>query len=322
MKKVIITGGLGFIGSNIAKKFVKKGYKVKIIDNLDPDSGANLYNIYDFRDKVEFIRASILDYNKIFKHIKNTNLIINCAASTSHNLSMKDPMKNLDVNIKGVLSILEAIKNSNRKIKIIQIGTTTQIGNQINNITDETHPEFPKDMYSANKMAAEKYVMIYCNSYNIPGAVVRLPNTYGPRAAIYNPELTFNNYFIGLAIQKKKIPVFGNGNQKRNIIFVEDAVNAIYLISLKNLKNPLVLLAAGNKHYSLRHIAETTSKFIGGKVIHKPWPKQLKNNEIGDVKLSNKNIKKFIDWQPVTNIQQGIKLSKEFFMKNKKHYLM
>ena len=177
-------------------------------------------------------------------------------------------------------------------------------------------------MYSANKMAAEKYVMIYCNSYNIPGAVVRLPNTYGPRAAIDNSELTFNNYFIGLAIQKKKIPVFGNGNQKRNIIFVEDAVNAIYLISLKNLKNPLVLLAAGNKHYSLRHIAETTSKFIGGKVIHKPWPKQLKNNEIGDVKLSNKNIKKFIDWQPVINLQQGIKLSKEFFMKNKKHYLM
>ena len=92
MKKVIITGGLGFIGSNVAIRFVKKGYKVKIIDNFDPNSGANSLNINGFKDKIEFIEASILDYKKIYKHIKNTDLIINCAASTSHNLSMKEPM--------------------------------------------------------------------------------------------------------------------------------------------------------------------------------------------------------------------------------------
>ena len=321
MKKVIITGGLGFIGSNVAIRFVKTGYKVKIIDNFDPNSGANSFNINDFKDKIEFIEASILDYKKIYKHIKNTDLIINCAASTSHNLSMKDPMNNLDVNIKGVLNILEAIKNSNKEIKIIQIGATTQIGKQIRNTADETHQEFPKEVYSANKMAAEKYVMIYCHTYNIPGAIIRLPNTYGPRAAINNPELTFNNYFIGLAIQKKNIPVFGNGKQKRNIIFIDDAVEAIYLTSLKKLKHPLVLLATGNKHYSLRYIAKTTSKLIGGKVIYKLWPNEKYKSEIGDVKLSNKNIKKFIDWKPAIDIQQGIKLSKEFFIKNKKHYL-
>ena len=218
-QRVLITGGLGFIGSNIAHKCLELGAKIKVFDCLDPRSGGNLYNVHEIKDYVEMCFYDILNFDQISQHVINQDIIINCAASTSHPFSMREPWIDLDVNSRGVINLLEAIRRFNRDAKLVHLGTSTQLGKLQYQPADESHPEFPTDIYSANKSVSEKYVIIYSNAYQLRTVVMRLSNVYGPRASIHSPEFTFNNYFIGLALQGKDITVFGDGNQKRNIIY-------------------------------------------------------------------------------------------------------
>jgi len=321
MKNVLITGGLGFIGSNLAIQYIKKGFNVTVYDNFDKYSGSNQYNLNGYKKNIRIVRGDILNFNLLKKNIKKNSLIINCAASTSHIQSMNNPLANLDVNIKGVINILEAIKQLNLDIKYIQIGTTTQIGKLIQKNANEIHPEFPRDIYSANKMIAEKYVDIYSNTYGINSFTIRLPNTYGPRASINNPDLTFNNFFIGQSLQKKTIKVYGKGNQIRNTLYVDDCVDAIYKISKLNVKNHEVFICSSDHHYKLSHIASRTAKIFGGKVNFIKWPKNAISKEIGDAILSNKKIKSFVNCRLNTTLDKGLELSKEYFLKNYKYYL-
>ena len=174
----------------------------------------------------------------------------------------------MDVNTRGVLNILEALKRVNRDARFIHLGTTTQLGRMTTGIADEDHSEFPLDVYSANKVASEKYVLIYKNAYDLDVQVIRLSNIYGPRAAIHTPHLTFNNYFVGLALQAKPITVYAPGTQMRNLLYVDDAVDAL-LIAAKTDNvdgNRPVYFATSNDHYSVREIAEKISQIIGGSV--------------------------------------------------------
>ena len=222
--KVLITGGLGFIGSNIAKKFISdKKNVVTIIDNLDINCGGNLFNIESFKDDLEFVNADICNKKLVQEIIKDKDLIINCAAISSHSLSMEEPKRNINVNVEGVLNILETMRSLNRDIHLIQIGTTTQTGILDNqDYIDEQSIQNPLDVYSASKVFAEQLTKIYSTSYGLNISNIRLPNVFGPRAEINSSKLTFNNYFIGQALQKKPINVYSPGDQIRNIIFIDD----------------------------------------------------------------------------------------------------
>ena len=321
MKNVLITGGLGFIGSNLAIKYLTEGYNVSVYDNLDKNSGSNKYNLKGYKNDLKIIRGDILNFNLLKKNIKKNDLIINCAASTSHIQSMKNPLSNLDVNIKGVLNILEVIRQLKLKTKYVQIGTTTQIGKLLSIKADERHPEFPRDIYSANKMIAEKYVDIYSNSFGLDAFTIRLPNTYGPRACINNPELTFNNYFIGQSLQKKPILVYGRGEQIRNTLFINDGIEAIFKLSKLNLKKHEVFICSSDHHYKLSHVALRTAKIFEGSVKFIKWPKNAISKEIGDAKLSNNKLKKFINCHLNTPLDTGLEITKEFFLKNYKHHI-
>lgn len=313
-QKILITGGLGFIGSNLAHKCLELGAQVTIFDCLDPRSGGNLYNIYDIRDSVELNFYDILNFDRLAESVHGKDCIFNCAASTSHPFSMKEPWIDLDVNSKGVINLLEAIRRFNRDVKLVHIGTTTQMGKLQYVPADEMHPEFPTDIYSANKSVSEKYVLIYSNSYGLNGTVIRLSNVFGPRSAIGSPDFTFNNYFIGLALQGKDITVFGEGKQKRNVIFVEDVVTALILSSQSKETYGNIFLVVGDKHYTVAEIAEATVKNIGaGRVRYVEWPKDRKVIEIGDAIYSNRKIKKIIEWSPAYDLETGLVKTKEYY---------
>ena len=253
-------------------------------------------------------------YKIVSDAIINQDIIINCAASTSHPFSMKEPLIDLDVNSRGVLNLLEAIRRFNPKTKLIHIGTSTQLGHLIYKPGDEKHPEFPTDIYSANKSVSEKYVLIYSKAYRIDATVVRLSNTYGPRASIHSSDFTFNNFFIGLALQNKEITVYGDGKQLRNTIFIEDAANAILLIAQKKETNGETYFIVGDKHYSVAEIAETTIRIIGkGKVKHIAWPREREATEIGDAVLSNAKIKNIIKWAPIIDLEEGLYRTNQYF---------
>lgn len=321
-QRILITGGLGFIGSNLAQRCLELGAEVTIYDCLDPRSGGNLYNVNDIKDSVKLCYNDILNFEQISQEVINKDIIYNCAASTSHPFSMREPWIDLDVNSRGVINLLEAVRRFNRDVKIIHLGTSTQLGKLQYKPADEKHPEFPTDIYSANKSVSEKYVLIYANTYQIRASVIRLSNVYGPRASIHSPEFTFNNYFIGLALMGKAITVFGQGNQKRNVLYVEDAVSAMILSSQSEEVNSDTLFAVGDHHYSVAQIAEATARHIGsGKVNFIEWPKNRKSIEAGDAIISNQKIKKILNWKQHHDLESGLMKTKAYYEKCLQEYL-
>lgn len=313
-RKILIFGGLGFIGSNLAHRCLELGAQVLIYDSLDSHSGGNLFNVEDIKKDVQLHFHDILDFDRLVHHITNQDIIVNCAASTSHPFSMREPSIDLDVNSRGVVNILDAIKRFNKDAKFVHLGTSTQLGRLIYQPADENHPEFPTDIYSANKSVSEKYVLIYSRAYGIRATVLRLSNVLGPRATINSPEFTFNNYFVGLALQNKQIRVFGDGSQKRNVIYVEDAVEAIVQVCMEDCGNGETFFVAGDEHHSVSQIAEATVKYIGaGEVIHVPWPTERKAVDIGDAIISNRKFKDTFKLVPRYNLKSGLIKTGEYF---------
>lgn len=320
-QKVLITGGLGFIGSNLAYACLKEGAQVSIYDTLDPHGGGNPYNISSIREHVKVYYQDILDFAHLSQQVAEHDIIFNCSASTSHPFSMREPWIDLDVNSRGVINLLEAQRRFNPDAKLVHLGTSTQLGKLIYQPADENHPEFPTDIYSANKSVSEKYVLIYGNAYRMRTTVVRLANVYGPRAAIHSPEFTFNNYFIGLGLRNKEITVFGEGRQKRNVLFIDDAVSALIMASQSDALNSQVVFAVSDDHYSLAEIAAATAENVGGRVTFVDWPAERKAVDIGDAIISNAKIKGSLGWQPTVELVSGLRTTKAYYDSCLERYL-
>ena len=321
-QRILITGGLGFVGSNLARRCLEMGAQVSIFDNLDSHSGGNFYNILGIQNSVELHYHDILDFDRMVEHVVGKDIIFNCAASTSHPFSMREPWLDMDVNSRGVINLLEALRRFNPEAKFIHIGTSTQLGRLHYQPADEDHPEFPLDIYSANKSVSEKYVLIYAHAYHLRASVIRLSNVYGPRASIHSPEFTFNNYFIGLALQGRNISIYGEGAQKRNLIYVDDAVEALVGTALNNEMDGMTCFAVGDEHFSIDEIAHTIVKVIvKGSVSHIPWPAERQATEVGDAILSNARIKKMLDWQPRQNFLSGMEKTRDYYLECLERYI-
>lgn len=321
-KKVLVTGGLGFIGSNLAEKLCQLGATVSILDDLSPFAGGNLKNIEEFRSQVTLSHERIEEVSVAARAVTNQDVVFHCAALSSHPGSMRDPKTNIDVNCAGTIQLLEAIKRYNPECRFIGLGTTTQLGKLIYQPADENHPEFPLDIYSANKCASEMYSLIYAHAFGVKAAVVRLPNIYGPRAAIHSPEFTFNNYFIGLALSGRAITVYGDGAQKRNSLYVADAVDAIIAVAEKKDLGGQVYLAVSDEHYSVKEIAEAIIEIFGkGRLDMVPWPAQRAALEVGDAIFTNKKILQEIGWKPKISLKEGLKLTLDFYQSRLSTYL-
>ena len=204
----------------------------------------------------------------------------------------------------------------------MHIGTSTQLGPLQYKPADENHPEFPTDIYSANKGASEKYVLIYARAHGLPATVIRLANIFGPRATIHSAEFTFNNYFVGLALQDKEITIWGDGAQLRNVLYVDDAVSALIVAAVSEGGAGQTFFATGDQHYSVAEIAAMTVRCIGsGRVRHVPWPADRKSVEIGDAVLSNAKIKQTLGWAPVHKLEDGLHRTRAYFTNCLSEYL-
>jgi UDP-glucose 4-epimerase len=321
-KKVLITGGLGFIGANLVRLCLRLGAAVTIYDNLDPRSGGRLYNVQDVKDEVELAFHDIQNFDQLTDRVMGKDILFNCAASTSHPFSMREPWLDSDVNSRGVINLLEATRRFNPEMQFVHVGTSTQLGPLQYTPADERHPEFPTDIYSANKSVSEKYVLIYARTYGICASVVRLSNTFGPYASIHSPEFTFNNFFIGLALQNKPITVFGDGKQLRNVLYVTDACEALVMAATTPCSLGETYFAVGDEHYSVGEIAEATVRHMrSGSVTYVPWPEQRKRIDFGDAIISNAKIKEALGWKPTTSMADGLELTREYYAPRLEHYL-
>lgn len=319
-KRVLITGGLGFIGSNLAQRCVAGGASVTIYDCLDPRSGGNIYNVHEIERDVEIIVSDVRHLDDLCQAVRHKEIVFNCAAYTSHPQSMTDPLADIDVNCRGTINLLEAARRFSPELKIVHVGTSTQMGRMIHETADETHPEFSTDIYSANKSVSEKYVLIYGSAYGMRTTVVRLANNFGPRSNIRSSNFGFINFFIGLALAGKNLTVFGEGRQLRNIRYVEDTVEALLLAALNDESNGQVLFAVADRQHNVTEIAQSICNFIGGNLRFVEWAKDRAAIEVGDAIISNEKIKRVLVWSPSVSLEEGLVLTRNFFRPHLKHY--
>jgi len=318
-KRVLITGGLGFLGSNIAHKLVEEGAEVTLFNNTVD----NLANVVEIRNNVEIIKGDIRKLEQLKEPIKDKDIVFNCAAQISHPLSMKNPFLDIDINCVGAMTVLEAARQFNDSARIVFSTTSTQVGKMLYCPIDELHPEFPTDVYAADKYAGEKYHLVYNKAYGLPTSVVRLSNMYGPRARIGSANVIVINYFIGLALQGKEITVFEPGTQTRNVLYVEDAVNAMIFAAEKEKAIGEVFFACSDEKYPIIKIAEEIISIAGkGSLKLVPWPKERKSIEIGDVDISNKKIKEVLGWSAQFSLNEGLKKTIQFYENRLEDYLV
>jgi len=319
---VLVTGGMGFIGSTVAQKCVGLGAKVTIYDALLPEFGGNPANIKEIKGKVAVVKDDIRNFEAMKKAVEGKDIIFNCAAQISHTGSMKNPFLDIDINCRGQMTLLEAARQANDSARIVFSATSSQIGKMLYEPIDEMHPEFPVDIYSANKSVGEKYHLIYNKVYGMPVSSIRISNTYGPRALIKSADVGVINYFIGLTLQGRDITLYEPGTQTRQALFVEDAADAMVMAAQNDVAIGEIFFACPTERHTLKGIAETIVKIAGkGGVKLVPWPENRKGIEIGDVFISNGKIREALGWEPKVGLEEGLQKTVKFYKERLKDYL-
>jgi UDP-glucose 4-epimerase len=320
-RRVLVTGGLGFVGSNLARRCLELGAEVTVYDRLDARSGGNMANIDGIRDDLRLIRDDIRNFEGVHAAVVDQDIVFHCAAYTSHPLSMREPYVDIDVNCKGTIQILEALRHFNPFAKLVHVGTSTQVGPMRYSPVDEEHPEFPADLYSANKSASEKYVLVYGRVYGLDVTVLRLANTYGPRSNIRDPDFGFVNYFLGLALRGRDLHVFGDGAQVRTLAYIDDVVEALVRAATSERSNGRVYFAVGDEHRTVADIARAIAGRIGGTVRFTPWPGDRGGIEIGDAVISNRRIREELGVAFPVKLEEGLERTQAYFAPRLAAYL-
>lgn len=320
-KNILITGGLGFIGSNLARALVKYGANVTLVDSLIPQYGGNKFNIYDIRDKVVVNICDVRDPFAMAYLIKDKDYLFNLAGQTSHMDSMSDPQTDLDINANAQLSILEVCRKENPDIKIVFASTRQLYGKPSYLPVDEKHPIRPVDVNGINKLAGEWYHLLYNNVYGIRACALRLTNTYGPGMRVKDARQTFLGIWVRLLIEGKPIKVFGDGLQLRDFNYVDDCVEALLLAGANEASNGKVYNLGSKEVIGLKDLASMMiSLGYGGEFDLIPFPPERKAIDIGDYYSDFSLITEELGWTPKVELKEGLERSLEYYNKHYPYY--
>ncbi|HOS60325.1 MAG TPA: NAD-dependent epimerase/dehydratase family protein [Syntrophorhabdaceae bacterium] len=318
---IMITGGLGFIGSNLARRLVSLGAHVLLVDSLIPEYGGNIHNIQGIENKVKVNISDVRDPHSFKYLIQGQDYLFNLAGQTSHMDSMADPFTDMEINAHAQLAILEACRKYNPGIKVVFASTRQIYGKPDYIPVDEKHPLRPVDVNGINKMAGEWYHILYNNVYDVRSSVLRLTNTIGPRMRIKDARQTFVGIWIRLLLEGKPFDVWG-GEQLRDFTFVEDCIDAMLLAASSEKANGKIYNLGGKEIVSLRNLADHLIKINKkGTFVVKEFPEERKKIDIGDYYSDFSLISEELGWAPETPIEEALQKTIDFFRANLEYYL-
>lgn len=320
-QRVLITGGLGFIGSTLARRLVDEGADVVLVDSLMPEYGGNLHNIAGIEGRLKVNISDVRDVHSMRVLVRGCQFLFNLAGQTSHLDSMQDPYTDLEINCRAQLSILETCRLHNPSIRVVFASTRQIYGKPDYLPVDEKHLLRPVDVNGINKMAGEWYHILYNNVYGIRACALRLTNTYGPRMRVKDARQTFVGIWIRLILEGKRFEVW-DGRQKRDFSYVDDAVEALMLAATHDEACGQVFNVGGAEApVTLKDLADLLVQVNGGgEYAQLEFPDERKRIDIGDYFADDRRIRKAFGWQPRTGLSEGLARTLEFYREHLRHY--
>jgi UDP-glucose 4-epimerase len=320
-EKILITGGLGFIGSNLAIRLAELGASVTIVDSLYPTCGANYFNIETIRQDVEVVEGDAADLLLMRRLVRDKKFVFNLAGHVSHIESMEDPFSDLHMNTLGPLSVLEACRHENRAARVVYSGTRQSYGRPESLPLVETQILRPIDVNGVSKMAGEWLHIVYNRAHGIPAVSLRLVNTYGPRQLVKHPRQGFVGWFIKQAIDGEEIQLFGDGQQLRGFNYVEDVVDALLIAGTHEALCGDYFNLGGEKAVTLEAFVQLLLRITGrGSYRIVPFPSDKKAIDIGSVYTSADKFKAATGWKPRVTLEEGLLRTVEYYRGSRAHY--
>jgi UDP-glucose 4-epimerase len=320
-RRVLITGGLGFIGSTLARRLVELSARVTVADSLVPEYGGNLFNVAGIEDKLQVNISDVRDEHSMRYLVQGRDYLFNLAGQTSHADSMQNPYTDLDINCRAQLSILEACRKYNPGIKVVYASTRQIYGKPKYLPVDENHPLGPVDVNGVNKIAGEEYHILYNNVYDVRACALRLTNTIGPRMRVKDARQTFLGIWIRLLIEGKPFEVW-DGQQLRDFTFVDDAVDAFLLAAASEESNGQVFNLGGDCAISLKDLADLLVEINGsGQYMTRSFPSDRRRIDIGDYYGNFDRIQAILGWEPTIPLPKALARTLAFYRENLPHYL-
>jgi UDP-glucose 4-epimerase len=320
-KNALVTGGLGFIGSSLAIRLVDLGCRVTIADAMIPDYGGNLFNIDQIRKRVFVNYCDIRDPNAMNWLVRDKDFVFHLAGQVCHLTSLQDPFPDIDMNIKGTAVVMEAVRRRAPKAKLLYTGTRGQYGPSVTLPVNEDAPTNPKGIYEISNLTAEKIIQVYNDTHGIQSVMLRITNTYGPRAQMRHSRFGVANWFVRLAIDGETIKVFGDGKILRDFLYVDDCVEAILAAAVHEDAVGEIFNVGVDRPTTFLELAKTLIDVAGtGRWEFAPFTPERKAQEPGDFYSDISKIRSRLGWEPRVSLEDGLRATVDYYRKNKHFY--
>jgi UDP-glucose 4-epimerase len=320
-KNVLVTGGLGFIGSNLAHRLVREGARVAVCDAMIEGYGGNLANVAEIHSEIDVHRSDVRDEAEMARLVEGQDVIFHLAAQVSHVLSLSNPYPDIDINIKGTAAVLEACRKRNPGAIVVRSGTRGQYGPAVKLPVSEETAADPRGIYEISQLSAEMICRTYTRIHGVRTVPLRLTNVYGPRAQMRHSHFGVVNWFVRLALEGKPIPVFGTGKILRDFLYVDDCVEALLAVAIEPGAVGEIVNVGNDRASTFLEVAETLREILPDtKIVFTEFSPERKAQEPGDFVSDIAKIRRLTGWEPRVGLREGLERTIDFYRQRKDEY--